>query len=418
MDRREFVSNAAAAAAAVAAWPGDAAAAATEERLWEKLRKSWLIPDDVLYLNNGSVGATPKPVLDAVERYQLEVERFAGRRYGEYPWWGYPDTTLEWRARVGAFVGAEADEIALTRNATEAMCTVASGLDLNAGDEVLISDQEHPGGKSAWLQRAKRYGIVVREFTIGMPPESPAAIVQRVADALTPRTRVISVSHITTITGGMLPVKEICALARAKGIVSLVDGAHTLGQLPVDVKEIGCDYYAVSQHKWLFAPKGTGALYCRKGMAERLWCHTPSVNWDKPELGVERLSNIGTTPRSTLIGLGAAIDLYEKVGGERIVARHRFLTHLARERLSAIPGLRFITGSPPELAVAMVRFTLPFEKFSPIAMRLWDRHKIWVAPGDADPVIPLASARLSFPYYILPRHIERAVEVLRKEIAA
>jgi selenocysteine lyase/cysteine desulfurase len=386
-----------------------------DEKFWAKIHDLFYLPGNILYLNNGSLGLSHRAVVEAMYRHLLESESAATRKYGEYPWWGY-GPTLEIRQKVAAFIGADPEEIALTRNATEGMNTVATGLDLNSGDEVLMTDQEHPGGRSAWFQRAKRYGIVVKEFEIPKPPRNPGDILNRLEAAITPRTRVISLSHITTVTGGMLPVKEISALARQKNIISLIDGAHAIGQLPLDMHELGCDYYASSPHKWLYAPKGTGILYCRKGMAERLWCHTASGTWDKPELGCERLTNIGTSNYTLLVGLTAAMEFQERLGKELIARRGQHLNTYLRNLLKGIDGTWFANGPPPDLSTAMVKAVLPAKKLGDFPSRMWEKHKIWLAAADGGDKLT-ASIRFSLPIYTRAPDLDRAVDRIKGELA-
>src|SRR3954454_11662495 len=223
LDRRRFLLSAAAIAAA-AGLPSSLAEAQAaahsdnhplpprdlydrdQEAYWAELRKQFLIPVDEVYLNNGTVGSSPLPVLRAIVDSYHQTEQMAQGDPEDYPIWGYASWN-EFRDPLAAFVGATRDEIAIVRNATEANNYIANGVDLKAGDEVLISDQEHPGGEQPWNLRAKRYGIVVKKFVLPLPPASPAEILTRVADAITPRTRVLFVSHITTVTGVVLPIK-------------------------------------------------------------------------------------------------------------------------------------------------------------------------------------------------------------------
>src|SRR5438477_4072528 len=174
--------------------------------------------------------------------------------------WGYAAWN-EFRDPLAAFVGCKRDDLALLRNATEANSYIANGIDMKAGDEVLMTDQEHPGGEHPWNLRAKRYGVVVKKVTLPKPVQNAAQVLNQFNDAITPRTRVMFFSHITTATGVVLPAKELCALARSKGILSAVDGAHVIGMMRLNVHELGCDMYSSSQHKWLLAPKGSGFLY-------------------------------------------------------------------------------------------------------------------------------------------------------------
>ena len=188
----------------------------------------------------------------------------------DYPIWGYGPWN-EFRDPLAAFVGCNRDEIALVRNATEANSYIANGIDMKPGDEVLMTDQEHPGGEQPWQLKAKRYGIVVKKVTLPKPVKTPDEVLNLFNDAITPRTRVIFFSHITTVTGVVLPAKELCALARSKGILSAVDGAHVTGMMQLNVHDIGCDMYTSSPHKWLQAPKGSGFLYVRDEVIDRMW---------------------------------------------------------------------------------------------------------------------------------------------------
>src|SRR5438067_1117572 len=211
-----------------------------QEAYWAEIRKQFLIPSDEVYLNNGTVGSCPAPVLRAIFDGYNETEKMAQADPEDYPIWGYAAWN-EFRDPLANFVGATRDEIALVRNATEANNYIANGIDMKAGDEVLMSDQEHPGGEQPWLLRAKRYGVVVKKYQIPLPPKSPAESLNRVTDAITPQTRIIFTSHITTVTGVVQPVKEIAALARSKGILSAFDGAHVIGMMPLNLRDIGCD---------------------------------------------------------------------------------------------------------------------------------------------------------------------------------
>ncbi len=385
-----------------------------DEAFWRKVRDLFYVDPDVLYLNNGSLGLSHRAVIEAMYRHLLESEASSSRKYGEYPWWGY-GPSLEIRQRIASFIGGDADEIVLTRNATEGMNTVASGLDLEPGDEVLLTDQEHPGGKSPWYQRAKRYGISVREFELPKRPKHPSEILSRLEAALTSRTKVISVSHITTVTGGMLPVKEIAALARSRNIISLFDGAHAIGQLPLNMHEIGCDYYATSPHKWLYAPKGTGVLYCRKGMAEKLWCHTASGTWDDRKIGCERLTNIGTSNYSLLQGLVAAIEFQERLGRQLIADRGRYLNMRLRAQLRMIDGTWFMNGPPPDLSNSMVKVVLPCKKMGDFPGKMWQEHRIWLQTAEADDKIG-PSIRFSLPLYVSAADLDRTLHLLKTEL--
>src|SRR5713226_8953053 len=293
-----------------------------EEAYWTEMRKHFLIPADEVYLNNGTVGSSPAPVLRAIFDGYNETEKMAQSDPEDYPIWGYAAWN-EFRDPLAAFVGCTRDEIALVRNATEANSYIANGVDLKAGDEVVMTDQEHPGGEQPWNLRAKRYGIVLKKVTLPKPVANAAAVVNLISDAITPRTRILFFSHITTVTGVVLPAKELCALARSKGILSAVDGAHVVGMMRLNLRELGCDMYSSSPHKWLQAPKGTGFLYVRDEVIDRLWNTIVTAGWDEPKLRAERFQRIGSSNVPALWGLRAAVKLANDIGMERIERRHR-----------------------------------------------------------------------------------------------
>lgn len=239
------------------ALPSDHLHACDPEAYWAALRKQFVFEPGFLYLNNGTVGSMPLPVLRAFIEAILKVEQMEDPDTDLYPLWGY-GAWDDYRRPVADFIGCGLDELALVRNATEGLNYVANGLDLAPGDELLTTDEEHPSGLNPWLLKAHRDGIVVKQVSLPKPPATAGQIVDLFEQACTPRTRVMMASHITTVTGCVLPVRELAAWARQHGILSLIDGAHAVGMIRVNVKEMGCDFYVSSPHKWLLAPKCCG----------------------------------------------------------------------------------------------------------------------------------------------------------------
>ncbi len=325
------------------------------DRYWAELRRQWLLAADRINLNCGSVGCTPLPVLRAMIDHILYGESF---RETALPWFGYEENTRlrELRDALAAFLKVKRDELALVRNATEANNVVCNGLDLKPGDEALLTDQEHPGGRCCWEQKAARYGIKLNYVALPKPPASKEQILDLFTRAITPRTRILVFSHITTVTGLVLPVKEICALARERGILTHVDGAHAIGQIPLDLHDIGCDFYASSPHKWLMSPKGTGVLYVREELLERLWVNIASGDWRNYDLKAYRFSNLGTSNLSVMVGLKAALDFFHTIGPERIFARIHELATQVRDRIASYPQLRLANASKDEFYGGLVSF--------------------------------------------------------------
>jgi selenocysteine lyase/cysteine desulfurase len=325
------------------------------ERYWAELRRQWLLAPDRINLNCGSVGCTPIPVLRAMIDHLVSAEAF---REPEYPWFGYEENRRlrELRDALAAFLHCSRDELALVRNATEGNNVVCNGLDLNPGDEAVLTDQEHPGGRCCWEQKAARFGIQLRYVQLPRPPASADEIVERFAKAITPRTRILIFSHITSPTGLVLPVKEICQLARQRGVLTSVDGAHAIGQIPLNLHELGCDFYVSSPHKWLLAPKGTGTLYVREELLERLWVNTASAEWRNYKLKAYRFSNFGASNLSVMVGLKAALEFFRTIGPERIYRRIHELAGKVRDCLLKHPQLKLANASADTFYGGLVSF--------------------------------------------------------------
>jgi isopenicillin-N epimerase len=416
LDRRGFFSSVAGVAGTagalgtIAKWPelfeqeppklpDSALFGSNEEAYWGELRKQFLIPADEVYLNNGTVGSSPMPVLRAVFDGYNETEKMAQSDPEDYPIWGY-GAWNEFRDPLAEFVGCSRDEIALLRNATEANSYMANGLDLKPGDEVLMTDQEHPGGEQPWNLRAKRYGIVVKKITLPKPVPNAAVVMNLFNDAITPRTRVLFFSHITTVTGVVLPAKELCALARSKGILSAVDGAHVIGMMRLNVREIGCDIYSSSPHKWLQAPKGNGFLYVRDEVIDRVWNTIVTVGWDEPKLRAERFQRIGSSNVPSLWGLRAAIQLANQIGVERIERRQRQTAdYLLKEMVAR--GAESWTSPDAALRCAIASVNVPPIEIIEIENWMWKTKKIRIRGGAPSKI------RLSTPYYLLRKDVDR-----------
>lgn len=370
-----------------------------EEAYWSELRKQFLIPEDEVYLNNGTVGSSPRPVLKAVFDSYEESERMAQTEPEDYPIWGYASWN-QYRDPLAEFIGCKRDELALLRNATEANSYIANGIDLKAGDEVLMTDQEHPGGEHPWNLRAKRYGIVVKKVTLPKPVPNAAAVLNLFSDAITPKTRAIFFSHITTVTGVVLPAKELCALARSKGILSAVDGAHVTGMMKLNVHDIGCDMYSSSPHKWLQAPKGSGYLYVRDEVIDRVWNTIATEGWDDVKIRAEKFQRIGSSNVPALAGLRASVQLANQIGMDRIEKRHHTMgNYILTEMLKR--GAQSWTSPDPALHCGISTVTVAPVKMPDLENTLWKEKKIRIR-GAAPHKI-----RLSTPYYLLKKDIDR-----------
>ena len=373
-------------------------------------RRQFLFPASVTYCNTGTLGASPRPVVDAMNNGLERLER----TLPDWPYFqadGEPLTGYQQlkdvRAMIGAFLNASADEIALTQNATMGMSFIANGLDLAAGDEVLSTDQEHSGGIGGWRLRAKRHGVVVKELPLLPALEGgPDGVVKLFADAITPRTKVIIFSEITSGFGISLPAKALCALAHAHGALAVVDGAQAIGQRKVDVADMGCDAYVASPHKWMLAPKGTGILFVKRSVQPRIWNTLASGGFDDESTGAFRFMHFGTGSVPVVEGLVAAFTFITSIGIERIERWDAMLTRRLRDGLAAITKARLSSPADPRFASAITTFAVAGHTGRELQDALWTRQIRVRAQGEPRGV------RLSAHFYVSPADIDRVLAVV------
>jgi len=369
------------------------------EEFWAFIRKQFMLEPGLIYLNAGTTGAMPGPVFEAEVRYQRllaenpKIRAVFERRVAD-----------EVRQKAAQLIGAKLEETALTHNTTEGLNIVAHGLPLKAGDQVLITDQEHPAHREAWRLRAKRDGIEVTEVKLPTPVPDAATFVRLFEQAITSRTKVIAIPHIPTTTGMITPAKEVCALARSKGLLSLLDGAHCVGQFKFNVKELGCDFYACSPHKWLHAPLGNGIFYVRRELQDRLWPLTGHAGWDRyPD--ARKYTTFGNRSWATAVALGDAIDFAHALGLDKIEARGRELMTYFKRQLLSLPGVAPLTPSDPALYCAQSAFRIPQLASRELVGFLRERHKIIVAEKSDN------GFRVDLGYYITRPELDRTLEV-------
>lgn len=360
--RRQFLQGSIAAAAGVAAssmWDAPAAfaqekegpppgppARIDDESYWEKVRAQFHLNPDTIYLNNGTLGLCPKPVTQAVFDGYVYLAETGSE--GRYQLW---DEVEESRKMAARFLGADEKEIALTRNATQGLSVIANGIRMESGDEVLMTSDEHIAGIQPWTRRARRFGIQVNQVQIPSPPKSKQEVVDLFEQALTPRTKVVFFCHVTRGPGLLYPVRELCDMAREKGIVSAVDGAQTPGMTSVDLHLMGCDLFATSLHKWALTPSGTGCLYVREGFQETFWPTSDGNGpWDDREQGLWRIGPHGTYERPIRAAIKPALEFLDTIGMDVIFARNRMLSDYLKEQLMEMPGISLGTSTDHALS--------------------------------------------------------------------
>lgn len=357
--------------------PVDPLAAAADLELWRDVQAAWAVDRSILNLENGGL----QPACAHVNHAFFEAWRFAN----EAP--SYTNARVLWpqvegvRARLAAAFGCATEEMALTRNTTEGFLAVALGLPLERGDEVLTTTQDYHRFRNAFLQRQEREGIVLRSIQLPIPAEDPAEVVDRLAAAITPRTRVILLSHVFQLTGQVMPIRAVVRMARARDILVIVDGAHGFSHVPTTRDGLDCDVYTTSLHKWLGAPHGTGFLYVRQALIPRIWPLMPAL---PPPLGfarddIRKFEARGTASAAPYLAIGAALDVVEMIGLERKMARLVWLRERWISRLEGMPGVRLNTSRRPGLSGAILN--VDFEGLPPVALAkwLWERHRALVA---------------------------------------
>lgn len=364
-----------------------------------------LLPDGYIHLQTGGVGAMPRPVFDATVAAMSAVEFDpAGETYG--PGIGRIDKV---RDKVGRLLRCEADDVVLTASATAGMFLIAQGLPFRPGDRILTTDHEHPAGRLGWEWAARRYGIAVDVLQISPAAADPQAIVEQFARAIRPETRVLSFSHILFTTGVRLPAEELCALARERGCLAIVDGAQSAGAMPVDVAAMGCHAYSASGHKWLTGPKGTGLLYLSPELGEQV---------DALPLQAGRRANSDSTGIGNIAGmhgLGSATDYVQSLGLEAIEAHNLALRRELHDALAELPGISIPSPSDGPTVSANLSFTLPDgTDHHAIRRNLLLRHKIYLRVVELSGFIGL---RASLHCYNRSDDVAALVAALKQELA-
>src|SRR5579859_4876404 len=347
---------------------------AQDEDYWREIQAAFDIDRGMINLNNGGVAPSPRVVNAAFQRY-LAISNQAPA----LTMWAWIEPEIETvRRRLAANFGCDPEEMAITRNASEALEIVQLGIPLERGDEVLTTTQDYPRMITTWKQRERRDGIVLKQITFPVPPPSQEDLARRFEAAITPRTRVIHVCHITNLTGQIFPIKTIAQLGRARGIEVIVDGAHAFAQFPFTRDELDCDYYGTSLHKWLTAPIGTGFLYVRKEKIPNIWplmAAPPEMNGN-----IRKFEEIGTHPAANHNAVSEAVTFYQQIGAERKAARLRFLRDRWFQPLSPLPGVKILTSTGPAQSCGLASFTPGELDVGKVVGYLWDKHRIIVTP--------------------------------------
>ena len=350
------------------------------EDYWRMVRKQFPLKEGQTYFNNGTMGPSSGYVLDKMVHHMLHFNREAATidyKNGSGPellsgYFPYD----ELRTKLSKIINCDHKEISLTQNATFGMNYIGMGLDLKAGDELLNTDQEHGGGFGAWQLLAKRKGCIYKQATMPMPANDPQEIYNAIFKEVTSKTKVIAIPHIVSVYGTVMPVKEICTEAKKRGIFTVLDGAQCVGHVAVDVKDIGCDAYYSSLHKWLLAPAGSGILYVNNEVASRIWTTIASYNWDHQEDHGFRLMQNGTGNPALMAGYDASVDFFNTIGPEKWLGRIKELGAYLRKGLKEMPHVTIASSINEDMAAGLTAYFVDGITGPELQKTMWEQERL------------------------------------------
>jgi selenocysteine lyase/cysteine desulfurase len=371
--RRDLFRGAAATWAAFAGSPQ--AAGAPDESYWKLVKREFPLDERIIYLNAANVCPASRPVMDRHLEFLRDFH--ANPSFQNRDKYGPLRERL--RGKIATLLGVTAEEIAITRNTSEGTNIVVQGLDLKPGDEVIITSHNHPSNHDSWKVRARREGFVVKSLPVPVPARSRDELLKPFEQAITARTRAIAVTHVTNTTGILYPVREIAALARAKGIYVHVDGAQTLGALDVKLREIGCDSYSGSAHKWLMGPLEAGVLYVRADRIPHIWPSIVTAGWSDQVRGARKFEVFGQRDDPRVVAVEAAVDFINLIGMGKVEARMRALVARAMTALANLPNVELKTSPDPALSGGVIKFRLKNVATKQAYDTLWERNRLAIA---------------------------------------
>jgi selenocysteine lyase/cysteine desulfurase len=394
---------------ALAATPGDATKLSADERFWAEVGRAFTPDRGMINLNNGGVCPSPAPVQRSMQRY-LEHANTAPA----WVLWQLQEPGKEnVRAGLARMFGCDPEEIAITRNASESLEIVQLGLDLQRGDEIVTSDMDYPRMITTWKQRERRDGVVLKQIELPVPADDDGEIVRRFEAAITDRTRVLHVCHVINLNGQILPVKQLVAMGRKRGIAVIVDGAHSFAHVDFRHADLDCDYYATSLHKFLFAPHGTGLLYVRQDKIPGIWpMMAAPVELDAD---IRKFEEIGTHPAANILAIGDALAFHEAIGAARKYARQLHLRDHWAKRLASNDKFRLHTSLAKGRANGVATVEIRGVDTAALAAHLWEKHRIFTV-GIVHP--RFSGLRISPTIYNTKAELDRFCAVMERVSAS
>ena len=389
ISRRQLFRSSAVAAAAIPAtsfWQQHLSAAGSadpsDEAFWASVRSEFSLDENLIFLNAANVCPASKPVV--AKHLEFLKDFYANPSFENREKYEGLENTA--RASLASVMGAKASEVTLTRNTSEASNTIVRGLNLRAGDEVIITSHNHPSNNASWKVLAKRTGVVIKEVPTPVDGISAARLIGSIQAAISPKTRVIAITHLTNTTGLRYPAKEIAALRGSRDIWMHLDGAQSFGMLHFNLHEIGCDSYAASMHKWPMGPLETGVLFVKEGKQNHLWPSIVTAGYSELLEGATRFGVLGQRDDPRLVAAGVAAQFLAKLGMANVEARSLYLAKYLKERLSEISGIRLLTPTEDALSGAVVKFRVEGKHTDQLGASLWQKYRISGAVSSSGPL--------------------------------
>lgn len=377
----------------------------TDEAFWHLIRQEFTVSPNIINLNNGGVSPQPR----AVQDMHIKYYRFSNEAPSYYMWRILDKGREALRENLAQLVGCEADEVAINRNSTEGLNSIIFGLDLQPGDEIVLSKYDYPNMMNAWKQRAKRDGIVLRWVDFPVPCEDKSTLIKAYTDQFSTQTKLVHLTHLINWSGQVIPVKDIADIAKSRGIEVLVDAAHSFAHLDFKISDLNCDYMATSLHKWLCAPFGSGLMYIRREKISKIWALLSADEPDGPD--IRKFESLGTRSFASEMAIGKAIDFHHLIGAERKLRRLKYLRNYWLDAVKTIPKIRVYSPSQPDSYGAISVFGIDGMEAGEIDQLLFNKHQIHTVPIKYEAI---NGVRVTPSVYTSIRDLDKLIDAITK----
>ena len=377
---------------------------ASDENFWAQIRSGYRLKPDYINLENGYYCFVPQETLENYIHH-VRMVNYQGSYYMRTNQWANKKAAAD---KLAELINAGEDEVIVTRNTTESLDTIISGFPWKPGDEAIMAPQDYGAMRNQFKLMERKEGIIVKEVSVPDHPTSDEEIVKLYESQITPNTRLLMICHMINITGHILPVRKICDMAHSYGVDVMVDGAHAIAHIEVDVKALDCDYYGSSLHKWLSVPLGAGLLYVKKEKVSKIW--PVFAAWGKADDDIAKLNHTGTHPVYTDLAINNALEYYHRIGGKRKEERLRYIQRYWSDQVREIPGIIVNTPIEPHRSCGIANVGIEGMKPSEMAKTLMDKYRIWTVAING----PVYGCRITPNIYTTPKELDVFVEALKE----